>query len=188
MQSSSIQEMRIELSLKAKNGINFILAASVTWFIIGYVWSMNFSAYDRSILTFMVGGMMLPLAFVFGKLLKTTWKIKNNPLEPLGLWLNFSQLIYFPFLIFVLRTQPDYFLMTYIIITGAHFFPYAWFYNEITYAIFAVIISVGALLLGLYFPLHAMYMLGIFMGCVLLCLALCLYYTYRRKSYSQKLV
>ena len=27
--------------------------------------------------------------------------------------------------------------MSYVIITGAHFFPYAWLYDEIVYAIFA---------------------------------------------------
>ena len=60
------------------------------------------------------------------------------------MWLNLAQLFYFPFLFFILRDNPTYFVMTYVIITGAHFFPYAWFYDEIGYAIFAGIISVGA--------------------------------------------
>lgn len=39
--------------------------------------------------------------------------------------------------------------MTYAIITGAHLFPYAWFYDEKAYAIAAFIIPVGALIMAL---------------------------------------
>lgn len=76
-------------------------------------------------------------------------KIKNNPLQPLGLWLNFAQLVYFPILIFILINHPENFIMTYAIITGAHLFPYAWFYDEAGYAIAAVLISVGSLVIAL---------------------------------------
>ena len=67
-----------------------------------------------------------------------------------GLWLNFAQLFYFPFLVFILLAYPEYFIMTYAIITGAHFFPYAWYYKSAPYAIMAGIISVGAMVLGLF--------------------------------------
>lgn len=45
--------------------------------------------------------------------------------------------------------HPDYFIMAYAIITGAHLFPYAWLYNEIAYAIIAILISLGSLLIAL---------------------------------------
>ena len=82
--------------------MDFIISASIIWFAIAFVWTLPYSAYDRSIITFMVGAPMLPLAWLLSKILKTEWTIKNNLLDPLGLWLNFAQLFYFPFLFFVL--------------------------------------------------------------------------------------
>ena len=38
--------------------------------------------------------------------------------------------------------------MAYASITGAHLFPYAWFYEEKGYTIVAVIISMGAMLIA----------------------------------------
>lgn len=188
MHNTNLQQLKLELSIKAKNGVNFILAASVVWLAIAWIWSLNYSNANKSIFTFMVGGAMLPLAFVFGKILKTAWKIKGNPLEPLGLWLNFAQLLYFPFLILVLLKMPEYFLMTYIIITGAHFFPYAWFYNEKAYAIFAVLISAGALIIGLNLPASMAYLTGVFMSVMLLLLSAWIYLSYMRKKERQAAV
>ena len=124
---------------------------------------------------------MIPLALLLSKVLKTNWKVKNNPLQPLGLWLNFAQLFYFPFLIFILLKHPDYFVMGYAIITGAHFLPYAWFYNEKAYAVASGIISIGALLISLNISVEKMYYIPIFMGITLFMLAIWLYISYKRK-------
>lgn len=149
MEQYSLSELKLEIQVQAKNGIDFILSAGILWLIISWIWTLDFTSHNKSILTFIVGAILLPLAFGLSKILKTNWKIKDNPLQPLGLWLNFAQLIYFPFLIFILIKYPDYFIMTYAIITGAHLFPYAWFYDEIGYAVTAVLISVGSLLIAL---------------------------------------
>ncbi len=123
----NLDALRIELSTKSKNGLDFTLSACIIWAAIAYLWTFPYTPYNKSILTFIVGSLMLPLALFFSKLLKTIWTNKDNPLQPLGLWLNFAQLFYFPFLIFTLIKMPEYFVMVYVIITGAHFFPYAWF-------------------------------------------------------------
>jgi hypothetical protein len=46
--------------------------------------------------------------------------------------------------------SPEYFVFVYVVITGAHFFPYAWYYNTKVYAIMAGVISIGAMFLTLY--------------------------------------
>lgn len=94
---SNFDQLRIQLSVKAKNGLDFIVAASIVWLIIAYLWTLGYTAYDKSVLTFCVGAIMLPVALLFSKVFKTTRTLKNNPLNPLGLWLNFAQLFYFPF-------------------------------------------------------------------------------------------
>lgn len=167
-----LDNLRNELSINSKNGVDFIISASIIWAVIGFIWTLSFSAYDKSILTFIVGGLMLPFAFFLSKLLKINWTNKSNPLQPLGLWLNFAQLFYFPFLIFTLIRIPDYFVMVYVIITGAHFFPYAWFYKTKWFAIFSGIIVIGALLLGLNLHLEKMFYIPLFMSLALILLTI----------------
>ncbi|MEF2176019.1 MAG: hypothetical protein V3575_06085 [Candidatus Absconditabacteria bacterium] len=145
------EELKLQLQQKTKKGVDFIFAASVTWLLISGIWIFTINtAYEKSVFTFVIGAALLPLALGFSKIFKTQWKIKVNPLQPLGLWLNFAQLIYFPFLIFMLVKYPDYFIMSYAIITGAHLFPYGWLYDEIGYAIIGIIIAFGAMLLALF--------------------------------------
>lgn len=177
-----LNELRTSLSVNAKNGLDFTLSASIIWLLIGFVWTLDQSSYNKSIITFMVGGLMLPLALLLSKLLKTIWTDKTNPLQPLGLWLNFAQLFYFPFLVLTLIKMPDYFVMVYIIITGAHFFPYSWFYNTRLYAIFAGIISVGALIFGLLLPFRLFFILPMAMSALLLLLTILLYIDSKNKK------
>lgn len=67
-----LNRLRLDLATKAKNGLDFILAAAIVWSIISLVWYLDYSSYDKSILTFIVGSAMLPLALGLSKLLKTT--------------------------------------------------------------------------------------------------------------------
>ena len=170
-----LQKLKLELAVKSKRGCDFILAAAIVWLGIAIIWTTSLTAYNKSIITFIVGSLVLPLAFVFSKLLKTDWKVANNPLKPLGLWLNFAQLFYFPFLIFVLLTLPEYFVMTYAIITGAHLFPYAWFYDDTIYAIVAGVMSASSLIIGLNTSENFTYFLPFAMSVLLLTLFVCLW-------------
>jgi hypothetical protein len=177
----SLEKLKREIQLKAKNGIDFIFAASIIWFGIFLIWKYtNNTSYDKSVFTFIFGAILIPLALGFSKILKTNWKIKDNPLQPLGLWLNFAQLIYFPFLIFILIKYPDYFIMTYAIITGAHLFPYSWFYDEIGYAIAAILISVGSMLIAIFVNTNSIFYIPIFTAFVLLLLGLWILIRYQR--------
>lgn len=171
MNPKGLNELKLEIQLQAKNGIDFILSAGVLWLIISYIWTLEFSPYNKSIFTFMVGALLLPLALGLSKLLKTNWQIKDNPLQALGLWLNFAQLIYFPFLVFILIRDPEYFIMTYAIITGAHLFPFAWFYDEMGYAVSSIVISVGALLITLNIPTEDNWAVPLFTATIMFLLA-----------------
>jgi hypothetical protein len=179
----SFKKLKLEIQLKSKNGIDFILAASITWFGIFLIWKFTINtAYEKSVFTFIFGSILLPLAFGLSKVFKTNWKIKDNPLQPLGLWLNFAQLIYFPFLIFTLIKFPDYFIMAYAIITGAHLFPYAWFYDEIGYAIAAILISVGAFIISLSVGPEKIYFIPIFTAAILFLFGIWIYISTRNNN------
>jgi hypothetical protein len=182
MDQASFDRLRLELSVRAKNGLDFITSAAVVWLILAWVWTLPYSAYNRSVFTFIAGSITIPLAFALSKVFKTSWKTPGNPLEPLGLWLNFAQLFYFPFLVFILLTSPAYFVMTYAIITGAHFFPYAWYYKSLPFAVAAGVISVGAMLLGMSLPLERMYLLPLTMAAALAVLAVFLRLSWQKNA------
>ena len=173
---------RLELAVTAKNGLNFILAASLIWVAIAGVWTLPYPPARLSFFTFFVGPLMLPLAWVFSKVLRTTWVLPHNPLQPLGLWLNVAQLLYFPFLMFIYGKHPAYFLMTYGIITGAHFFPYAWFYDTRAYAVMAAVIAVGCLAIGVRTAATAPAWVAVFMAGALLVLSAWLLLAYRQQK------
>ena len=177
----SLDKLRDDLSLKARNGIDFTLSATLIWLLVAFIWSLSIDSYNKSVLVFMVSSLLLPTALGLSKILKTQWKIEGNPLQPLGLWLNFAQLFYFPFLIFVLIKMPDYFVMTYAIITGAHLFPYAWFYRTKWYAVIAGLIAVGSLILALILPGQNMFIVALFTSSLLFILSAGLYFNLRRK-------
>jgi hypothetical protein len=174
-------KLKTNIQHQAKNGVDFILGAAIVWYGIYFIWTMDFSPYNKSVLTFMFGAVLLPLVFGLSKIFKTNWKIKDNPLQPLGLWLNFAQLIYFPMLIFMLIKNPDYFIMTYAIITGAHLFPYAWFYDEIGYAVTAIVISVGSLIIGLTVGPERIFFIPVFTAVVFSIFAIWILYNNKKR-------
>ena len=182
MNQNDLDKLRLELSVKAKNGLDFIVAAIIVWSLISFIWTLSYSDYDKSVMTFIVGGPMLPLAFLLSKVFKTTWKVENNPLDPLGLWLNFAQLFYFPMLVFVLIMKPEYFVLCYVIITGAHFFPYAWYYNTKAFAVMAGVISLGSMAIALTVQPANLYLIPLFMVGSLLVLAVWLFLDFKQSK------
>ncbi|WP_020601454.1 DUF7010 family protein [Spirosoma spitsbergense] len=179
---SDLDLLRLDLTVKAKNGLNFIVAAILIWLLITYIWTLPYSTGSRGLLTFYAGGLMLPLAWVFSKLMRTSWNMPDNPIQPLGLWLNFAQLVYFPILVFVYLRHTEHFIMVYVIITGAHFLPYAWFYNTKSFAVMSVLISVGAMWLGLILPVQNVYLIPLFLSASLCVLAIWIGLDYQAKK------
>ena len=82
--------------------------------------------------------------------------------------------------------MPDYFIMTYAIITGAHFFPYSWFYKTKWYAIFGGLISLGVLVTAINLTNDKMYFVAIITGSLILLLTLFLYFDALKKAEDNK--
>lgn len=178
----SFAQLRHEIIVENKNGVNFIVAASICWLLISINWLMPYSDYNKAIYTFFCTAPMMPLAFLFSKVFKTTWEIPDNPLNELGLWLNFAQLFYFPFVFIFFAQYPDQFVMAFAIITGAHFFPYAWFYRTKAYAVFAGIISLGAALLGTQVEENVSFLVAAFITVCLWILAIWIFNDYKKTA------
>ena len=180
MKQQDLDDARMELSIKAKNGIDFITSASIIWVIITFIWTLSYAAYTKSVFTLMASGLMLPLAIIFSKVYKAQWKIQDNALQPLGLILNIAQLFYFPFLILCLIKFPNYFILAYAVITGAHFFPYSWFYNKKAFGFFGGLISLGTLVIGLIAQPENMFYIPLYTSVCLVVLGIALQSSSRR--------
>ena len=44
MKIEQLDELRVELSMKSKNGIDFTLAASINWIGITFIWNLSFDS------------------------------------------------------------------------------------------------------------------------------------------------
>ncbi len=179
-----INHIRIQLSIKTKNGLSFILAATVCWAFIALIWKIPAPPRLNAFRMFFAIAPMMPLARLFSKVLKTSWKVKGNPLRSLGLWLNLAQLFYFPFIFIAFYKHPEDMPMTFAIITGAHLFPFAWYYMARPYAVMAGIISVGAALVGSMVSESQFFLVPLYMTGTLLILAGLLYIDLRKKIKS----
>ncbi|HHY74683.1 MAG TPA: hypothetical protein GX497_15930 [Bacillus bacterium] len=146
----NLYETRNELSVRGKNGIGFLLSAFVIWSIITIIFLQSIEIHQKNIFMLYSTGLMFPLSIGISTLIKADWKLKNNPLGTLGTYLNLAQIIYFPILIWGMIKSPNEAIMFFAIITGAHFFPYGWFYNAKPYYVMAPIISVVIMFLGLF--------------------------------------
>ncbi len=76
--------------------------------------------------------------------------------------------------------------MVYAIITGGHLFPYAWFYKTNLYAVFAGILTVGAMLCGLLLPIDKLFIIPMFMSVSLIILTVLLFFDSKKKQLQKK--
>ncbi|WP_280771595.1 DUF7010 family protein [Salipaludibacillus daqingensis] len=176
-----LDETRNDLSIRGKNGTGFLLAAFVIWSIITLIFLQSIEIHQKNIYMLFSTGLMFPLSVGMSTFIKADWKLKNNPFGNLGLYLNLAQLVYFPIIFWAIIKSPNEAILFFAIITGAHFFPYGWFYNAKPYYIMAPVISVGVLFLGLYLSGENLWLVPFSMAIFLLCLILWLYLDYKRK-------
>ncbi len=130
----------------------------------------------------MVGVLLIPLALLFPNYLK---QHGQTLLTHYNRW-DFGWILHnyfiFPFDFFSLIKLPDYFVMVYAIITGGHLFPYAWFYKTNLYAVFAGILTVGAMLCGLLLPIDKLFIIPMFMSVSLIILTVLLFFDSKKKQ------
>jgi hypothetical protein len=176
-----LNEVRNELSVRGKNGIGFLFSAIVIWSIITIIFLQSIDMYQKNIYMLFSTGLMFPLSVGISTIIKADWKLKNNPLGNLGLYLNLAQIIYFPILFWGIIKSPNDAIIFFAIITGAHFFPYGWFYNAKAFYVMAPMISVVVMFLGMYLNEENLWLVPFSMVILLLFLILWLHLDYKRK-------
>lgn len=173
-------EARNHFSIKGKNGIAFLLSASLIWSIITVIFLQTIDINQKNIFMMFSTGMMFPLSLGISKLLKAHWKFNDHDLGILGLYLNLAQIIYFPILFWAMIKSPHDAIMVFAIITGAHFFLYGWFYNAKPYYIVAPIIALGMMFLGLNTAIENLWLIPLSMVVALVILTFLLFLDYKK--------
>lgn len=113
-----------------------------------YIFLLEISIETKNILAFYATGMMFPLAIGISKLIRADWRMNDHPFGILGLYINLAQLIYFPILFWAFSKNPEDMIVFFAIITGAHFFPYGWYYNTKAFYVMAPVISTLITVIG----------------------------------------
>lgn len=180
-----VHAWRKELSVKGKNGIAFLMAAVLIWGLITAVFLLSLDLYTQNILMLCSSGLMLPLAILFSRLLQAEWKFDENPLGSLGLSLNLAQLAYFPLLFWAIAVSPEDAVLFFAVITGAHFFPYGWFYEGLPYYVMAPVTAISVTTVAALVSDSSRWLVPAAMVVLLLALILWLTQDYRRKVASQ---
>lgn len=140
--------MKLDLSIQGKNGLAFLIAASIIWIIITIIFLLPLEMYHKNIYMLFSTGLMFPLSVFISNVIKADWKFQHNPLGSLGTFLNVAQIIYFPLLFWAIANSPTHAVLFLAVIVGAHFFPYGWFYDAKPFYVMAPFIATSIIFIG----------------------------------------
>jgi hypothetical protein len=147
----TLEEMRLDSSIKQKKGLHFILASIIIWLFVTVIHFTSLPILTKNLLTFCFTAPLLPIAFIISKIIKVDFKNKANPLTNLGLIFSFNQILYLLIAMWVYPTIPEKMVMILGMIFGAHLLPYGWLYKSRSYIVMSIIIPILALIIGINF-------------------------------------
>ena len=147
----NLEELRDSIVIEQKKGLPFIMTSVVIWSLITIVSLLDIPVMTGNLLVFCCAAPLLPLSFLIGKILKVDIFSKENPLSRLGLLFTLNQLLYLLIVMWVYRAVPEKMVMVYVMVFGAHLFPYSWLYKSKAYMFFAIAIPILSLILGMMF-------------------------------------
>jgi len=151
MNKQTLENIRQACARNQMRGLHFIAASVIIWTLVAIVHATSLPILTKNLLTFCCTCPLLPLAWLLSKPLGITFSDKDNPLSPLGIVLSCAQLPYLLIVMWVYAAVPDKMVMALAMVFGAHLLPFGWLYKSRVYYILSVVITLGALLVGLNF-------------------------------------
>ena len=136
-----------------KKGLPFVLASVAIWVLILIVQFLNLDISAVNMCTFCCCVLLMPFAILFAKLVKADIFRKTvNPLNRLALLNTLNQFLYILIVMWAFSRAPEYMVMIYAMVFGAHLLPFSWVYDSKPYMVFAIIETIAALAVSLFFP------------------------------------
>ena len=167
-----LEALKKESQQAQKKGLPFIMSSVVIWVVILMVQLMDVSVVTRNLYTFMSCCLLLPLAFLFSKIIKAdTFRKTKNPMDQLGFLCTMNQMLYLLIVMWAYSKAPEAMVMLYAMVFGGHLFPFGWVYDSKAYTIVAVMETVGALIMAVAWGSIAAVLFMIIME-ILLCIFL----------------
>ena len=179
-----MDRLRDECSIKGKNGIAFLLAATILWLCFVIVYLQPFDLRFKNVIVLMMTALLFPLSWGISMMIKAEWLQKKHPFSELGLILNYAQLAYLPLVIWAFLQMPEKMIAMFAVITGAHLFPYGWFYRARGYYVMAFVIAISMMMMGWVVSPVQLWIIPIVMAFFLIILILWLWVDYKKKSAS----
>lgn len=149
MNKEEMVRAKKDYAASQKCGAHFISASLIIWIFICAVNLINLTQYYKNVLSLYSSALLVPLALLFSKIYKIKFSDKDNPLNSAGLFFALNQMIYLLVVILVWMIKPEQMITAYAIVVGAHFLPYSWLYDSLTYKLIAILIPVLSFLLAL---------------------------------------
>ena len=150
----NLHELRNDCAIKQKKGLHFILASVLIWTAMLIINITSLPILTNNLLTFFCTAPLIPIAFLISKIIKVDFQNKTNPLTNLGILFSLNQLLYLLIAMWIYQAVPEKMLMVIAMIFGAHLLPFGWLYKSRTYKVFAIIIPILALIVGIYFEAY----------------------------------
>lgn len=145
----TVNECRLDIAKRNKKGISFILASIILWTGILIVWLIpSQDVATKNLLTFFCSVPLMPLAFLFSKIVKAEFSVKDNPLNNLGILFSINQSIYLLIVIWAYNSAPRDMVMILAMVFGAHLLPFSWLYKSKAYLVMSIIIPIVVLIVG----------------------------------------
>ncbi len=128
---------RDRLALLTRKGIGMPLAGLLYWLAVAaLLWSLPQPTALAS--SFVATAIVFPVGALITRLLGGNLFARSEILPPPGMLLAAVQLFYWPVVIVVFRTAPDWTPFVMAVLFGSHYLPYAWLYRSPGYGFLAV--------------------------------------------------
>ena len=163
-------------------GLPYMMASVVIWSLICLLNCMNLSVIWVNQFTFMTTCLLLPLAWIFSKLIGADiFRKTSNPISKLDFLCTMNQNLYLLIVMWACSKAPEAMIMLFAIVFGAHLLPFSWTYDNKAYVVIPIMETIGALGLGCIFGNRIM---TVFMIIMQLVLCIILYVDVRKANWK----
>ena len=108
--TTDINELRRENQKIQKNGAPFMLASVILWALIAVVRILPITLYAQNLFTFCCSMLLIPLAFIFSKIIGADiFKKTENPINKLGFLCTMNQMLYLLIVMWAFSQNPEVF-------------------------------------------------------------------------------
>lgn len=136
-----LEDERDRLARLSRKGIGVPAAGLVYWLVVAVLVRM-LPQQTALLASFFLTLGLWPLGAALTRALGGDLFARSEVLAPLGLLLAAVQLFYWPVIVVVFRTSPEWTPFTLAVLFGSYFLPWAWLYRSRAHALLAVATAV----------------------------------------------